>query len=135
MRLHVISDLHLEFGPLALPPVEADVSILAGDINLGISGLRWILKNIPNRPVLYVVGNHEYYGTAIPRLAERLRKLVRHTNVTLLENDSIRIGDITFLGACLWTDLELYGDRETAEATAFNWMSDYRVTKFSPGRR
>ena len=33
-----MSDLHLEFGPLELPPVRADVVILAGDVHLGVRG-------------------------------------------------------------------------------------------------
>ena len=31
MRIHVLSDLHLEFGPFSMPKVEADVVVLAGD--------------------------------------------------------------------------------------------------------
>lgn len=39
LRIHVLSDLHLEFGPMHIPAVEADVLILAGDIDLGVKGL------------------------------------------------------------------------------------------------
>ena len=73
MRLWIMSDLHLEFGPLELPPVRADVVILAGDVHLGVRGLAWVQDRWPNLPVVYVPGNHEYYGEAMPRLTEKLR--------------------------------------------------------------
>jgi predicted phosphodiesterase len=135
MRLHILSDLHLEFDAFELPAVEAEVTIIAGDLGTGLLGVRWLRQNIPERPVLYVLGNHEFYDHSIPRLTERIRNITRGTNVTLLENDSIRLGDITFLGATLWTDLELDGDRDRAEAVAFNWMADYNAIRFSEGMR
>ena len=33
MRFHVLSDLHLEFGPFTPPAVEVDAVILAGDVH------------------------------------------------------------------------------------------------------
>lgn len=39
MKLQVMSDLHVEFGPVDVPPTPADVLVLAGDIDLGLKGL------------------------------------------------------------------------------------------------
>ena len=41
MRLHILSDLHLEFSPYGddLEPVQADVVVLAGDIHNGAKGV------------------------------------------------------------------------------------------------
>ena len=36
MKIHLISDIHLEFGKLTLPEVDADVTVLAGDIGVGL---------------------------------------------------------------------------------------------------
>lgn len=44
MRIHVLSDLHLEFGPIHLTKVETDLVILAGDIHTKLNGIRWIRK-------------------------------------------------------------------------------------------
>jgi len=41
MRLRLLSDLHLEFGPLRLPEIEADVVLLAGDVHVGTRGISW----------------------------------------------------------------------------------------------
>ena len=35
MKLHILSDIHLEFAPFDPPETDADVVILAGDIGLG----------------------------------------------------------------------------------------------------
>jgi len=35
MKLHLLSDLHLEFAPFTTPQVAADVVILAGDYLAG----------------------------------------------------------------------------------------------------
>lgn len=40
MRIHVLSDLHLEFGPIDLPKIEADLVVLAGDIHVKLNGIR-----------------------------------------------------------------------------------------------
>lgn len=36
MRLHVLSDLHMEFAPFEAPATDANAVILAGDINTGL---------------------------------------------------------------------------------------------------
>ena len=68
MRLHILSDLHLEFGQVDIPPTEADVVVMAGDIHLGPNGCRWARKQFPDQPVIYVPGNHEYYHHSLPEL-------------------------------------------------------------------
>jgi hypothetical protein len=68
----VVSDLHVEFGAFELPAVDADVIVLAGDLGLGTLvqlARRWS----GGRPVLFVAGNHEYYGHALPALTYALR--------------------------------------------------------------
>jgi Icc-related predicted phosphoesterase len=125
MRIHIISDLHLEFRKFTPPEVDADVTVLAGDISQGVAGLRWMEDNFPDRPVIYVPGNHEYYTHHLPGLTEQLRRKARETNVFVLENDAVEIGGITFLGSTLWTDYALDGDAEMSSTIALNLMSDF----------
>ena len=42
MKLHVLADLHLEFGTVEIPPTDADVVVCAGDVHTGAQGLEWI---------------------------------------------------------------------------------------------
>jgi hypothetical protein len=39
MKLHILSDLHTEFGDFNPPATDADVIVLAGDIGVGRTGL------------------------------------------------------------------------------------------------
>ena len=98
MRLHIFSDLHLEFEPFTPPAVAADAVILAGDVSTVRDGFKWALKTFPGQPVIYVLGNHEFYGQKLQKLIEDLRKMASGTNIHLLENDSLCIGDVVFLG-------------------------------------
>ncbi len=126
MKLHILSDLHLEFGGLRLPEVDADVTVLAGDIGVGLQGIEWALQAIPyHQPVVYVMGNHEFYGQrSMPELWKKAREKVAGTHVYLLENEAVEIDGVRFLGSTLWTDFELFGDRDTAMKSALD-MNDY----------
>ena len=61
MRIHLLSDLHLEFAHFAVPVTDADLVILAGDIAQGIDGIVWAKQQF-KIPVIYVASNHEYYS-------------------------------------------------------------------------
>src|SRR5580704_14857554 len=135
MRLHILSDLHMEFGPVDIPPVDADVVLLAGDIHLGTEGLKWARKQFPTQPVIYVLGNHEYYRHSLPELAGLLKAEAEGTNICVLENNLVEIGGITFLGCTLWTDFQLTGNPVEAMRVAEHTMSDYHVIRFNPEHR
>lgn len=135
MRLHILSDLHLEFASFEMPVVGADVVVLAGDVHTGHKGLNWIRTAIPRTPVIYVLGNHEFYGQTLPKLTDELRLEVNGTNVHILENSRIDLGDVTFLGATLWTDFALNGDPVVGGLVAEQAMNDFRRIRTMPGYR
>ena len=132
MRLHILSDLHLEFEPFTPPVVEAEAVILAGDVSTGRNGLKWALKTFPERPVIYVLGNHEFYGQKLQKLIKELQELADGTNIHLLENGSCCIGDVVFLGATLWTDFALNGNPVVSEVVAQTSMNDCRRIRTLP---
>ena len=107
MELQILSDLHIEFAPYEMIDTDADVVVLAGDIHLGERGFKWARDNIPDKVVVYVLGNHEFYKAATPRLIEKLTDRAAGTNIHVLENRSVAIGGIRFLGCTLWTDFDL----------------------------
>lgn len=135
MRLHLLSDLHLEFAPFVPPRPAVDCVVLAGDIGTRASGLRWIRETYPDVPVVYVLGNHEFYGERLPRLTAKLVEQAAGTNVHLLENSSIEVGGIRIFGATLWTDFMLLDDPESASAAATADMNDYARIRHWPSVR
>ena len=135
MRLQILSDLHLEFGPAGIPVTQADVVVLAGDIHVGYAGPRWAREHFADKPVVYVLGNHEFYMQSLPEFTELLRGEASGGPVYLLENSVVEIAGYTFLGCTLWTDFQLSPDPDAAMRVAEKYMSDYHVIDFSPEKR
>ncbi len=132
MNLHILSDIHLEFEAFDPPDTDADVVILAGDIHVGRRGLDWALTTFADKPVIYVPGNHEYYGRVIPVFTDKLGNIAAGTNVHILDGDSVSFDGVTFLGSTLWTDFELFGNPGIAGFEAAQKLTDYRKIRTSP---
>ena len=137
MKLLVLSDLHVEFAPFE-PDAEAteaaDVIVLAGDIHKGVQGMAWARKTFPNHDIIYVAGNHEFYGQHWDLLVVELRVAALMTGIHFLENSSISFGGVRFLGATLWTDFEFFGSttRSKMMRDAEGRMNDYQRIMASP---
>lgn len=152
MKISLASDVHLEFGDLDIVNTDsAEVLILGGDIcvaadldmrdrrqtELGCARYRserfheFFERCAANFPhVIYILGNHEYYhGDFATELDQLRRKLAHLNNLYILEREVRVIGDVTFIGGTLWSDmnnqdaLTLYHMR--------TMMNDFRVIRNS----
>jgi len=139
MKIRILSDLHLDFRPWTPPKTDADVIVLAGDIHAGVQGIEWARRSFPLAPVVYVPGNHEFYGEDMLELQEELLRCGRRSGVDVLDTRDLVIGGVRFLGGTLWTDLALYGadsdSIDRAMATARSGMNDYGCIRFGDNRR
>jgi predicted phosphodiesterase len=130
VKIRVLSDLHLEFQDWTPPPAPAEVVVLAGDIHVGVDGLPWARRHFADAHLIYVPGNHEYYGAEMESTLEQLRRVAAAHDIALLDGDAVVIDGVRFLGATLWTDFELYGSDPDiiaqAQAEARRGMVDYR---------
>lgn len=116
MKLRILSDLHLEFCKFNPPQVEADAVILAGDIGSGTNGIYWASYHFGNAgiPVIYVPGNHEFYGWDMTNWTAEAFKVAKAHDIILGDCSSTLIekeGEqpVRILSATLWTDFALYG--------------------------
>jgi predicted phosphodiesterase len=143
MKLQIVSDLHLEFlsdkqvvevANRISNDSPAEVLILAGDIcslsERSVNKFTTFIDEIKDSylKIIYVSGNHEYYGTSRQEIHELGHKIIKYrSNLHLLENKSITINNITFYGTTLWFE-------ETVEAgTKRNYLNDYRyIQNFQP---
>lgn len=126
MKLHILSDLHLGVQGLERPCTEADAVILAGDIARPRAAVDWALGF--DKPVLYVPGNHEFYGAHLDEARHELRRLCEGTHIHLLDTGSFVLDGVRFLGATLWTDFRLHGGaapRAEAIAHGQRFMRDF----------
>ena len=130
MRINYFSDIHLEFGSLEAPDNDADMIIAAGDIGIGVEGANW-LKTL-NKPVLYVAGNHEFYADEYQQTLQLIRNQCAGSQVSFLENDSVIVQGVRFLGCTLWADLFTEGDKK-AEALG-QTLNDFRRIQFGEQR-
>ncbi|MDW7745878.1 metallophosphoesterase [Halomonas sp.] len=140
MRLRLLSDLHLEHfdSPPELPEASADAVILAGDIHAGLQGLGWAAERFAGTPILYVPGNHEFYGTGMPELRRELAAEAARLGIHLLDNRSLTLDGVRFHGTTLWTDFALYAgqsehDWSLTEARALALMPDFRIIEQPEG--
>jgi Icc-related predicted phosphoesterase len=133
LRLWILSDLHLELTrgwdlPSGGARPDFDVLVVAGDLITRMErGVAWLQARVADRhQVVFVPGNHEFYGTDIDRTVEKARAAAAGSNIHILQNDTVMIDGITFVGATLWTDFDLFGDAEYAMTAAAESMNDYR---------
>ncbi|MER8911426.1 metallophosphoesterase [Mesorhizobium sp. M0854] len=131
MKIWMLSDLHLEYAdlrrPLAIP--DADVCVVAGDLcRAPANGVHWLAKNVAHAmPCVYVAGNHEFYkGSITEGLEDGLSAAEEFPNVHFLENGSVVIDGVRFIGATLWTDYRIEGHLEVAMYHARERMNDYK---------
>nr|WP_036292177.1 metallophosphoesterase [Methylosinus sp. PW1] len=137
MKILVLSDLHIEHGyqwsmPENLPP--HDVVVLAGDIHSPPnSAVEWAKMEFFPAAVVYVAGNHEFYGGSIQARVFAGAEAAKGTNVHLLDRGRVVINGVRFLGATLWTNYDLFGRRDEAMAEAGRWLNDHRlINGFTP---
>ena len=83
MRVQILSDLHIEFPGNTIPSLapDAELIILAGDLapvhtrRVGDIAEKWDGAD----KILYVPGNHEYYGSEIGVVRRELARQCRST--------------------------------------------------------
>ncbi|MCS3870629.1 Icc-related predicted phosphoesterase [Chryseobacterium ginsenosidimutans] len=132
MKIQIISDLHQEFGLTDLSFDNADLVILAGDVNLRTKGIEWIKTKISDKPVIYVLGNHEYYKGSYPKTLNKIKEAAQNSNVFVLEDSFVDIDGIRFHGATLWTDFSIFGDPRYYGMTCQSLMNDYKYIRRDP---
>lgn len=141
MRLWILSDIHLELTrgwdlPSGDARPEFDVLVVAGDLIPRMErGVRWLLERVPDRPVIYIAGNHESYGCDIDRTLEKAKAFAGGTNIHVLENETVRIDNVTFAGCTLWTDFGIRGDAHGAMMIAGERMNDFRKIRIAAYRQ
>lgn len=165
MKIKLLSDLHFEFHDMPAEKVfpdladqDFDVLVLAGDIGvfqpMDISHFRgneWArqrcvtsvvkdLAQLSGRPVVYVTGNHEYFGYGPPkkdyettirdvdaRIAEALAG-VPLVHFLYTKRPSATIGGVTFHGSTGWYP-DAWLRAQECDWIDFAYVSPAEVTK------
>lgn len=125
MHIQLLSDLHLEVHPhfVASPAPNADVLVLAGDIGSyqegsQVKGPHFGLEQfspLPQfagwpTPVLFIPGNHEYDAHDFDEAHDRLRRSCDALGIAWLEQQTVVLGGVRFVGTTLWSDFDALAD-------------------------
>ena len=126
MKIHFLSDLHLETGHFAIPAdLEYDVLVVSGDIANNFTDAM-SLFNALNKPVVCVFGNHDYWSDGKIDFQEKFnvaKAMTAGTKVHLLNNETVVINGVRFIGATLWSN---FGKMTSALVDAASYrLRDY----------
>jgi 3',5'-cyclic AMP phosphodiesterase CpdA len=143
MKIRVLSDLHIEWGPLELSHAGEDIAVLCGDIAIHTEAMDLLkqMAQLFDIPIIVLAGNHEFYtnedspshtweGTIDElREAADLTDRIEKGKVTFFEDSSAVYEGVRFIGATLWTDMHLYGDDPLVQIRVEQSLNDYRLIK------
>lgn len=129
MYIVPISDVHTELAPHLfrdeeiramfnyLPELletkQTVVLVAAGDIGRNFSGVLWlqrVVHNFPGLKVVFVPGNHEYYGSQLEDLYHQYKDVqteigsILEQDLHILTSNFTIIDNVLFVGDTLWTD-------------------------------
>lgn len=138
MKIAIASDMHLEHGGWDFDFPEADVLVLAGDIlviddlrksfeltNHGIIARNFLIEAAAlYKHIIYIPGNHEFYGGYIDNSSDLVFKFFDELgikNISFGSKGTVTVDDVTFIFATLWTDLKKSNPIVVASAN----MADY----------
>lgn len=141
MKIAVYSDLHLEFNKdLKLNVAdEVEVIVLAGDIVVGTDSkfIVNLCKQYPDKEVVYVAGNHEYYNQDIADILMYYRDLsTKIPNLHFLNDNTVEIKNVVFHGTTLWTGFNSKGEawRSISKMESERNISDFYTIKMRGSR-
>ncbi len=126
MKIQVLSDLHVGRGTFEPARTDADLFVVAGDVSRPARAVAW--ASALGKPVLYVLGNHEFYGGSLDGTVREFRRLAAGTPVRLLDCEEAVLDGVRFLGCTLWSDFRLLGNgpaRDAAVSMAVTQVYDF----------
>ena len=143
MIIAPFSDLHLDCADMFLPEREGDkdvVCVIAGDLGSIHNNSLLHTRILPFlqrachqfRHVIYVLGNHEHDHGVVQSTVGELGKSVDAAcifNLSVLENQTVVVDGVAFIGATLWTDCD-----NMSPYASFYWngMSDHDLIRYGP---
>jgi predicted phosphodiesterase len=136
MKIKLISDTHFEFYEdleLYKNPGNADVLVIAGDLNVGHLRCWSSLKRFADayKDVIYTSGNHEYYGGNISEFDDYIQRFSRNSNIHYLNPGTVKLGDVTFIGANLWSN---FNNNQFSKMYCGQSINDFRrINGFATG--
>lgn len=145
MKFVLVDDMHLEFSGYTMPGDPEATLLLAGDIctpdvyrpertDADAAHKREVFDQFfkvecaKYKKAFWIAGNHEYYHGSWEGTHDLMVFATTNTNVTVLRNEWVDLGDDTMLfGGTLWTDYAAGSPIVIHELKRY--MNDYRLIR------
>lgn len=127
-----LSDIHIDAATYRIH-MSADekntILVIAGDLcpvdKTALMGN--FLKDAADRfkHVVYVAGNHEYWGSSLIRAPQKINETIAKfnlANVHYLQNDCVVLDGVAFIGSTMWSEVR----NPVTVMQVANGMNDYR---------
>jgi predicted phosphodiesterase len=145
MRLHVLSDLHLEhrrdWRDLVdrIPSDLGEVMVMAGDV-LCLAAEEESAEMLARlrskaRHVLYVLGNHEHYRCELQAAKAVAADLCAGAGVRLLDETTLELEGRRFLGCTLWFSFDDTAHAHRHLLTDFRLIAGFEEAVYEENRR
>jgi len=137
MLIRLISDTHLETGKqISIPRMQEDgetVLVLAGDIG-SVEEVQELVEELMEHflAIVFITGNHEYYDITSDKLEIDSvfdNMFSKYENAHFLNNTSIVIEGVTFIGSTLWSNIT---DKLELMGSIKHKLNDFRLIKYYP---
>jgi Icc-related predicted phosphoesterase len=124
------------WAPVRLHTDKDTILVLPGDLwecdkIFSFNGWSWIATMSKRfKSVVFCLGNHDYWSTNFDKIHKKIAAHIQDqglTNVFCLENSSVTLDGIRFIGGTLWTDMQR-GD-PLAVMAATTTMNDFRYIR------
>jgi len=139
MKIHLISDSHIEFGVNTVPSVGSNLVVAAGDIGLMSNPNQLedyfirLLDTTDN--VIWVLGNHEFYHSEYEETLDNALTLADKLGIHLLDvalgTENLELDGVKFWGTTFWTDLA--NNDWFVRDTVHRGLNDFYVIKKQNG--
>ncbi|SDH80537.1 Aldo/keto reductase family protein [Bosea robiniae] len=113
-----------------------DVAVFAGDIGkptaAAVGGMLQQQQRGPlsGRPVVYVPGNHEFYGSEMKSSLAAGREAAEAAGIELIARRTVVINGVRFIGCISWTDYRLLGTPQLSMVFAGQELNDHRLIRY-----
>jgi Icc-related predicted phosphoesterase len=133
VKAQIFSDPHLDVYPIKpitiMPGV--DLVVVPGDVCEGVlRAFEHLRRIVPiDIPIVMVLGNHEFYRRFIPDELALAQSHGPTFNIHVLEDDTVTLSGVRFVGATLWTNYQIFGEANQARvmSACAKGMNDHRL--------
>lgn len=133
-KIAFYSDLHTEFkfksqSELAINN-DKDLYIFAGDL-VNVANAESFLADLrakTDKPIIVVLGNHDFYGAIYHTVIERYKAFCKKYNIIFLENE-IYVNEqykLIIFGATFWSDFKIDGQINELAMLDVSGFPDFR---------